>query len=127
MSGRLVPRYEHLSRHDAPLHRAAAESAEGYEPGNIEDSWKAVAQHLNRKRGKREASLGGLLRGARPVDIWMDLDGEKLILPFRSPVVLGKIQEELSYTEVRQIIAESIVRHFGKPLEIEPVLLNQSG
>ena len=86
-----------------------------------------MSQHLNRTRGKKEVSLGGLLRGARPVDIWMDLDGEKLMLPFRSPVILGKIQEELSYQEVREIIAESIARHFGKPLEIEPVLLNQSG
>lgn len=105
----------------------STESTTRYEPGNIENNWKALSQHLNKTRGKREASLGGLLRGARPVDIWMDLDGEKLMLPFKSPVILSKIQEELSYQEVREIIAESIARHFGKPLEIEPVLLNQPG
>ena len=102
------------------------ESGSEYEPGNIEDNWKAVSQHLNRTRGKKEASLGGLLRGARPVDIWMDLDGEKLMLPFKSAVILSKIQEELSYQEIREVIAQSIAQHFGKPLEIEPVLLNQA-
>lgn len=105
----------------------AMESTAVHEPGNIEDNWKAVSRHLNKTRGKKEASLGGLLNGARPVDIWMDLEGEKLMLPYRSPVILGKIQEELSHQEVREIIAESIARHFGKPLEIEPVLLNQTG
>ena len=95
-----------------------------YVPGNIEDNWKAVSQHLNRTRGKNEASLGGLLRGARPVDIWMDLDGEKLMLPFRSSVILSKVQDELSNPEVRAVIAESIALHFGKALKFEPVLLS---
>ncbi len=57
----------------------------------------------------------------------MDLEGDKLMLPYKSPVVLDMIQQELAYPEVREVIAESIARHFGKPLEIEPVLLNQSG
>ena len=105
----------------------AAESASKYEPGDIEDNWKAVSQHLRKTRGKREVSIGGLLLSARPVDIWLDPEGEKLMLPYRSPVVLDKIQQELAYPEIKAIIAESIAQHFGKPLEIEPILLNQSG
>ena len=103
------------------------ESTDVYEPGDIEDNWKAVSRHLRKTRGKREVSIGGLLLSARPVDIWMDLEGEKLMLPYKSPVVLDKIQQELAYPEIKAIIAESIARHFGKPLEIEPILLNQTG
>ena len=104
-----------------------AKSAAAHEPGNITDNWKAVAHHLNRTPGKKETSLGGLLRGARPVDIWINPDDAKLVLPFRSPVILDKIREELSHPEINEVIAESIALHFGRPLEIEPILLNQSG
>ena len=95
---------------------------------SIEERWTNVQRDLNRTKGREAASLGGLLRGSRPVDIWLNLDGGKLMLPFKSEVVLGMIREELTYpAEIQETIAATIVQHFGKPLEIEPILLNQSG
>ena len=95
------------------------------EAPSIEDRWKEVSQSLNRTPGRKESSLGGLLRGARPVDIWLDLDNDKLVLPFRYEVVLGKLQEEMADPEVRDTIAQAVADGFGRPLEIEPVLLDQ--
>ena len=94
---------------------------EGAPPSSIADKWLGVLDELRTVK-VNEFNLGSLLKDCRPIDVWIQRDPEKLILPFRHPFHLNSMQEVSEDPRGREAVEKAITNHFGRALEFECVL-----
>ena len=89
----------------------------------IADKWTGIVDELRTIKVK-QFNLGSLLRDCRPVDVWIQRDPEKLILPFRHDFHLRSMEEVLNDSRGREQVEKAIANHFGRALDFECVLEN---
>ena len=95
--------------------------SEGSNPPSIADLWLGVIDEL-RVAKVTELTLGSLLRGCRPIDVWIQRDPEKLILPFRNDFHLNSMKKVCTDPRGKELIKRAIAKHFGIALDFECVL-----
>ena len=96
---------------------------ESVAPSSIADMWLGVIDEL-RIIKVGEFSLGALLRGCRPIDVWIQRNPEKLILTFRNDFHLRSMQKVSKDPRGREAVEKAIANNFGRALEFECILDN---
>ena len=94
---------------------------ESVAPSSIADMWLGVIDEL-RIIKVGEFSLGALLRNCRPIDVWIQRDPEKLILPFRNTFHHNAMQKVSRDPKGKELVEKAIANHFGRALDFECVV-----
>ena len=92
-------------------------------PSSIADMWLGVIDELRIVK-VGEFSLGPLLRNCRPIDVWIQRDPEKLMLPFRNTFHHNAMQNVSKDPKGKELVDKAIANHFGRALDFECVLEN---
>lgn len=98
-------------------------SLESAAPSSIADMWLGVIDELRIVK-VGEFSLGPLLRNCRPIDVWIQRDPEKLILPFRNTFHHNAMRKVSKDPMGKELVDKAIANHFGRTLDFECVLEN---
>ena len=92
-------------------------------PSSVADMWLGVIDELRIVK-VGEFSLGPLLRNCRPIDVWIQRDPEKLILPFRNTFHHNAMRKVSRDTKGKELVEKAIANHFGRALDFDCVLEN---
>ena len=90
-------------------------------PSSIADMWLGVVDDLRTVK-VNQFNLGSLFKDCQPIDVWVQRDPEKLILPFRHDFHLSSIQEVMKDPRGREAVEKAITNNFARSLDFECIL-----